>query len=155
MNITQILFEAFWSGIAALGFALLFNVPRRTLLACFLIGAIGNTVKATVMQTGVDIGLATLAGATVVGFLGVGFSPKLSAPPPVLSIPGIIPMIPGTFAYKTMMGILKIATGKLQSDPHLIQFTTVNGILTLIILISISVGIAIPNLLFARKKPVV
>ncbi|HKJ30682.1 MAG TPA: threonine/serine exporter family protein [Balneolales bacterium] len=155
MNIVQILLEAFWSGIAALGFALLFNVPRRTLFACFLFGAMGNTVKFMILHFGINIGFATLSGAALVGFLGVGFSKKLYAPPPVLSIPGIIPMIPGTFAYKAMIGILKIATGKLQTDPDLIRFTVLNGTQTMIILIAISIGIAIPNLLFARKKPVV
>lgn len=151
-NILTILFDIFWSGIAALGFALLFNVPRRALFTCFAIGAVGNTLKLIIIHFGIDIGMATLIGASLVGFLGVAFSSRLITPPPVLSIPGIIPMIPGTFAFKTMIGILNIATGKLQTNHNLLQFTAVNATQTLIVLAAISIGIAIPNLLFARKN---
>ncbi len=155
MNLMQILYDFFWSGLAALGFALLFNVPKRTLLSCVIIGAAGNTIRTILLQTGVDIGLATLAGSTTVGFMGVYFSGKLFAPPPVFTIPGVIPMIPGTFAYKTMIGLLKISVISTSVSSELINQTTVNAVKTLIILIALAVGIAIPNLLFQRPKPVV
>lgn len=155
MNILNILFDFFWSGIAALGFAMLFNVPKRTLLSCVIIGATGNTIRSILLQLGVDIGLATLAGSVTVGFMGIYFSDRLFAPPPVFTIPGVIPMIPGTFAYKTMIGILKISTSAGQINQDLINQTTVNAVKTAIILIALAVGIAIPNLLFQRKKPVV
>lgn len=155
MNFLQILYDFFWSGIAAFGFALLFNVPKRTLLSCVIIGAVGNTIRSILLQTGVDIGLATLAGSTTVGFMGVYLSGKLFAPPPVFTIPGVIPMIPGTFAYKTMIGLLKISVISTSASTELINQTTVNAVKTLIILIALAVGIAIPNLLFQRKKPVI
>ena len=40
-----------WSGCAALGFAVLFNVPPRTLLAIFLLGAGGAAVKLGLLAT--------------------------------------------------------------------------------------------------------
>ena len=73
----------FWAGIAALGFAILFNVPVRTLFACALGGAIAYGIRTLVVQFGpAGIAAATLVGATAVGFLGVVFGRRWRAPAP-------------------------------------------------------------------------
>lgn len=151
-----VLQNAFWSGLAACGFAMLFNVPTRTLPGCIAAGALGHVVRALSIQLGLGIEGSTLVGATTVGFLGTLFSRYWHAPAPVFTIAGAIPMVPGAFAYRTMIAILNIATVQDMTRANdLLVEASVNGIKTALIIGAIAVGITAPALLFQRRKPVV
>lgn len=151
----KILFDALWSGVAALGFAILFNVPRKLLPGCFAAGALGHSLRLLLMQFGLSIEWGTLIGATVVGLFAKFFADRTNAPSAPFAISGAIPMVPGVFAYRTMIGILSVATA---SDPNLTTSLLVeastNAIKTAILLAALAMGIAAPNLLFKRPKPV-
>ncbi len=145
--------DAFWSGIAALGFAMLFNVPRRTLPGCVIAGAVGHTLRTLLMETGATIEGATLFGATCVGFLSVCFGRCWHTPPIIFAVSGVIPMIPGRFAYGTMIALFQLAElGSAAPDSVLIE-VSVNAVKTGLILGALAVGIAAPSLLFQRSKP--
>ena len=151
----KILLDAFWSGIAAVGFAVLFNVPRSLLVGCLLTGALGHSVRALLMSFGLSIEWGTLIGATLVGFCAKWLANRTNSPSAIFSIAGGIPMVPGVFAYRTMIAVLSIATA---TDPDvsntlLIEAST-NAIKTTLILAAIAIGIAAPTLLFQRPKPV-
>jgi uncharacterized membrane protein YjjB (DUF3815 family) len=144
----------FWAGIAALGFAILFNVPVRTLFACALGGAIGYGIRTLAMQFGpAGIEAASLAGATAVGFLGVVFGRRWRAPAPVFVVAGVIPLVPGSLAFSTMIDILTLITGDAGVDEALLAETAVNSIKTIFTVIAIAGGIAIPSLLLRRHRP--
>jgi len=151
-----ILTDAFWSGLAALGFAVLFNAPRRTLLGCVACGAVGHAVRSMMLEHfGLGIIPATLVGAVVVGFGAVLFAARWGAPAPIFSVCGVIPMVPGVFAYQTMLGILALATETPTSGDTLLVETTINAIKTTLVLGSLAIGIITPSLLFRRQIPVV
>jgi uncharacterized membrane protein YjjB (DUF3815 family) len=154
--LTVVLQDAFWSAWAACGFAVLFNVPQRTLIGCMLCGAVGHSVRTLLMmQFDVQIAFATLAGAAVIGFMGLAMSRYWKAPMTVFTVSGSIPMVPGVFAYQTMLGILRIATTEPQDDAGLLVETVQSGINTALVLAGIAVGIIAPRLLFLRMKPIV
>lgn len=149
--------DAFWSALAAVGFAVLFNVPKRTLMGCALGGAFGHSLRTLLMHTlGFDLELATLAGSTLIGFLGLFFARRWKAPLPIFTVSAAVTMVPGSLAYRTMMGILQLS---LLTDPAagatILVETSITGIRTALILGAIGVGIAAPSLLFFRNKPVV
>lgn len=150
-----VLEDAFWSGVAALGFAILFNVPVRTLLGCALIGALGHGSRALFMQLGIGIEAATLASATLVGFVAALFAKWWYTPAPVFAVSGVIPMVPGTFAFKTMLNILALATGSAEAAQVNLINASVNATKTGLILAALAMGIAAPILFFKRQKPVV
>jgi uncharacterized membrane protein YjjB (DUF3815 family) len=141
--------DAFWSGMAALGFAILFNVPVRTLLACALCGASGHATRTLLMQFGVGIELATLAGATLIGVLGELFARRWHAPASVFTVPGVIPLIPGTFAYSTMIGLIELTSG---GGEAVLLETAINAVKTLLILAALASGIAAASLIFHRRR---
>lgn len=150
-----VLEDALWSGIAALGFAVLFNVPRRTLLACALCGAAGYAVRTLLIQFGIGIEVATLFGATLVGFLSMSCARPCRAPAPIFAICGAIPMVPGTFAYRAMIGFIQVTTADAATGTPVLTDAGINFVKTGLILATIAVGIAAPTLLFRRRKPVV
>ncbi|MFW5760153.1 MAG: threonine/serine exporter family protein [Cyclobacteriaceae bacterium] len=143
--------DAFWSALAATGFAILFNVPVRTLPVCAFSAAVGHMLRTFLMQIGVPIEAASLAGATLVGLMGEYFSHKVQTPASVFTIPGIIPMVPGTFAFKTMMGVIRLTQPEIATEEILLE-TISNAIKTGIILGSISLGIATTSLLFKKHE---
>src|SRR5688572_13601566 len=101
--------KSIWFGSAALGFAVLFNVPQRALLSIFLIGAAGGIVRWLLLQQDVNIILATLAGAALIGSVSISAAHNKHTPPLVFAIPAVIPMVPGIFAYRMMIGIVKLS----------------------------------------------
>lgn len=142
-----------WFGIAAVGFAILFNVPRRTLLLIFIMAALGGSVKLLFLNWNNSIVLGTLLGSALVGFLSIYAAHNKHSPPFVFAIPAVIPMVPGSFAYYTMKGIIKLANNPNSSDfVPLLNETVTNGLKTLFILMTISLGVFAPMLLTLRDS---
>lgn len=147
--------DAFWSGIAALGFAILFNVPKRTLFGCVIGGAAGHAIRTGLMESGATIELATLAGATVIGFLGTYFARRCSAPAAIFTVSAAIPMVPGVFAYRAMLGLINLADAEVAFGQDILVETMINATKTGFILAVIAGGTIMPQLLFQRVKPIV
>ena len=147
--------DIFWSGLAALGFALLFNVPRRTLPGCVIAGAAGHGLRTLLMTGGASIEGAPLVGATCIGFLSVYGGRYWHTPPAVFAVSGVIPMIPGRFAYGTMIGLLQLAQLGADTPQTVLVDISVNAIKTALILGALAVGITTPTMLFTRQKPAV
>jgi uncharacterized membrane protein YjjB (DUF3815 family) len=147
--------DAFWSALAALGFAVLFHAPLRTLPGCALGAALGHAVRTLLIQAGMDIELATLFGATIIGFLGMLFAHYWKAPMPIFTVSAAVTLVPGVFAFRTMMALLEISQGKPDTANAALVEASVNAVKTALVLAAIALGIAAPTLLFARPKPVV
>ena len=144
--------KGLWAGFAALGFAILFNVPQRTLFIIWILGALGGFTKFLLMGFEVNIVLASLAGATLIGILSVYAAHNKQAPPLVFSTPSVIPMVPGVFAYRMMLGCMELAGKPSDSQTYLntLAETTNNGLKAFFILVALSAGVAIP-MLVTRK----
>ncbi len=144
-----------WAGIGSLGFAVLFNVPPRLLAGCAMCGAAGYIARLLVMQLGVDIEGATLVGALIVGCGGELLARRWRAPVPIFTVSGVIPMMPGRFAFSTMIGLLRFATSGPDASSQMLVEASLNATKTALILGAIAFGIAAPSLLFQRHRPVV
>jgi uncharacterized membrane protein YjjB (DUF3815 family) len=143
------------SGLAALGFAMLFNVPRRLLLGCFVCGAAGHTLRTVLVNLGASVEFSTLAGAVVVGFVSVYLSDRYSVPASVFNVTGAIPLVPGVFAYQTIVGLLNATAATGTQNVDLLASAAINGVRTTLMLGMIAFGIAAPMLLFRRSTPTV
>ncbi len=154
MILLEIFIKGFWAGIAAIGFAVLFNVPRRTLFPIWCIGAMGGLIKFTAMNFETGIVFASFMGAVAVGIVAIQMAHLKDSPPLVFSIPSVIPMIPGVFAYKFMLGMIALINLE-NSDAYLQTLieTVNNGAKMMFVLIALGTGVAIPMLL-TRKESV-
>ena len=141
----------FWSMWVSVGFALLFNTPRRALWATALLGAIGWSIKFLLIKTIIpdQVVIASFAGACSVGFLGMYFPHRVHTPPMVFTIPAVINMIPGKSGYEFMMGLIKIVTITHEHDRTLETiFETIKlGLQTGFITLSLAFGVIAPVLL--------
>lgn len=154
--INTIIVDMLWSGVAAGGFAILFNVPRRALPYCIVTGGLGHAFRTLLIGWGMTIVPATLFAAISIGFMARAFAHRLQMPSLIFAVSGSIPMVPGVFAYSTMISLLKLtgATASEAAVPLLVD-VAINAIHTTLILGAIAAGNVAPALLFDRAKPVV
>lgn len=153
MILLEIFIKGFWAGIAAIGFAVLFNVPRRTLFPIWCIGAMGGLIKFTAMNFETGIVFASFMGAVAVGIVAIQMAHLKDSPPLVFSIPSVIPMIPGVFAYKFMLGMIAL-TNIENADAYMQTLieTVNNGAKMMFVLIALGTGVAIPMLLNRKES---
>jgi uncharacterized membrane protein YjjB (DUF3815 family) len=147
--------DAFWAGLATLGFAMLFNVPKRALPYCMLNGALGHGTRALLLHLGMSIIPATLLGAILVGFIAKLLARRLEMPSMIFAITGAISMVPGVFAFQTMLNLLRIAVLPVEAVSEILVIVAVNAVKTGLILGALAAGIVMPALLFERQKPIV
>ncbi len=147
--------KAIWLGCAGVGFAILFNVPRRTLGIIYIIAAIGGMIKFLLIANEIGLVFSSLCGASAIGFISVLAAHYRKAPPMTFALPALIPMVPGMFAYNAMIGVIKLTSESSDSELYnKLFFETVNnGLKALFIILALSAGVAIP-LLITRKQSV-
>lgn len=152
MEILVILMKSIAAGVAATGFAILFNVPQRTLLPVAVLAALGGLVKFGTMHVGVDIVFASFLSATAIGIVSISMAHAKNSPPLVFYIPSVIPLVPGFFIYNMMLGIMSL-TRIDDPDKYLQNLiaTVNNGTKATFILISLGIGVAVPMLLTRRE----
>ncbi len=142
--------DAAFSALAAVGFALLFNVPPRIAWACVLCGIASHTTRTLMVHLGLNVVGGTLIGAGVVGFLAQLFSRYFRAPAVVFSFPGVVAMMPGAYAFRMGVGCLQIVQGGASSD--LFQATVTLGIEVVLMVAAIAIGVVIPAAILAPRQ---
>lgn len=147
-----ILIKTFWAVFVSLGFAVLFNTPKRALWVVALLGAIGYGVKIFLMKFVFldQIVLASLIGASTVGLLGVYFAHRVHTPPIAFTVPAVINMIPGKYGYQFIIGLLKIVTYDKHNKLTFEELMDVlnNGLLAGFVILALSFGVIVSLLLF-------
>ncbi len=141
------------AAISAMGFSMIFNIPRRLLWVVAIGGIIAVCTRNFVNlgpsnnNIGLDMGLAigSLAGSALVSLIAVKAVHWVHAPNHVLSIPSVIPMVPGVLMYRALVALIEM-NGVVGELTNAVKF----GMGSAITIMCISIGVAIPNI-FARK----
>ncbi len=134
------------AAIAAVGFSMIFNVPRKTLLGVAMGGIIAVCTRNFVnFDLGCGVVIGSFCGSMVVSLLSLKAVHWFHVPNNILTIPSIIPMIPGVLLYRFVLGLVSVSGGSFD-----IVYTLTNGVNAALIILFISIGVAIPNI-FARR----
>lgn len=141
------------AAISAMGFSMIFNIPRRLLWAVAVGGIIAVCTRNIVNlgpsngNIGLDCGLiiGSFVGSALISIICTKAMHWLHTPHHCLSIPSVIPMIPGVLMYRALFAII---------DMHgIVGEVTVamnNGIRASLTILCIALGVAIPNV-FVRR----
>ncbi|MGB5446287.1 MAG: threonine/serine exporter family protein [Psychromonas sp.] len=151
--LTLFIADAWFAWIPAVGFAMVFNVPKKMLIYCAAGGAFAHSLRFLLMHYGMPISWATLVASSSMGFLGLYWSRKRLIPRPVFTVASVIPMIPGSLAFTTMVGIVELNISGYSLA--LMQVVVENGLRTLFILAALSFGLALPSVIIYRGRPIV
>lgn len=141
------------AAISAMGFATIFNLPPRLMPVVAVGGIIAvcnrNFVNLgpSTNNFGLDQGLiiGSLAGSCLVSLIATWAMHWFHTPHQCLSIPSVIPMIPGVLMYRALFAFI---------DMHgVVGEVTVgmnNAIMASLAILCIALGTAIPNILVHR-----
>lgn len=151
MNLWSLLEPVLLAALVSAGFALLFSVPSRTLIASALLGALGISIRLALTHHGWGLLGGTFMAALAIGVCSMLLSWRFHSPCVVFSLPAVIPMVPGVFAFKTMLGILEFTRiGVL--DLLLMTQIISNGLNTAFLFLCLAVGVSLPNLLLRGRS---
>jgi len=95
------------SFIAAAGFGIIFNVPKKTLIQGGLAGAIGWLAYLFLVEFQFDQVFATFVASFIVAVFSHIFSKVYKTPMIIFSVAGIIPLVPGGLAYDAMRHVVQ------------------------------------------------
>jgi uncharacterized membrane protein YjjB (DUF3815 family) len=142
------------AAIPAVGFAMIFNVPKEALKYCAVAGGMAHALRLGLHKFGgLPIEWATLIAAASISMLGIYWAQKWRAHPKVFTVAGMIPMIPGVYAFTALLALVEIERKGFTSE--LLKTAIDNGLKAVFIVGALAVGLALPGLLFYRRKPVV
>ena len=141
------------AAISAMGFSMIFNIPKRLLWVVAIGGIIAVCTRnfvnlgASNDNVGLDQGpiMAALVGSALISVLCVKFVHVFHTPHHCLAIPSVIPMVPGVLMYRALFALIEMqgVVGELTE-----AFS--NAVKASLIILCIAIGVAIPNI-YARR----
>lgn len=151
--IRMMIFDGSLAAIAAIGFAVISNPSRNAIFVSAILAAIGHSLRFFLLKSGMEISLATFIAASTIGLLSVLFARIIHCPAEVFSFPSLLPMIPGLFAYRTILSLIKfMQSADLVKKQGFMLDIFHNGLTTTFILFALVVGVSLPILLFPKTS---
>lgn len=93
--------------VASLFFAVIFEAPRRSLLAGGVAGALTWFFYSHLYEMGVDVGLAVFIATVISALFCELMARTMKMPVTILIVPAIIPLVPGGASYYSMFYFVK------------------------------------------------
>ncbi len=138
------------AAISAVGFSMIFNIPRRLLWVVALGGAMAVCTRNFLnLDLGLGLVIGSFVGSLLVSLIAVKAVHWFHTPHHVLTIPMVIPMVPGVLMYRMLLGLINLNVADATNIPMLMQAID-SGIRSGLVIFCISLGVAIPSI-FARK----
>lgn len=154
MILGDILFDAFFAAAAGIGFGVISDPPLKSIPSIAILAAIGHATRFCLMTyCGIDIASASLVGALIIGLGSFLAGSIIRCPMTVLSIPALLPMVPGIFAYKTILSLIMFLSHSSNIEagtPHLQMFWS-NGLIAITTTFNLAVGAILPHFIFREK----
>ena len=101
MDILSIIINVAVSFLSTFGYCIIFNIPKRQLVFCGLLGVVNWMIYFTMTAFNVSDVLATFAATCAIVLLSRILARVRKCPVTIFLIPGIIPTIPGSMLYYT------------------------------------------------------
>ncbi|OOS05515.1 Uncharacterized membrane protein YjjB, DUF3815 family [Moraxella cuniculi DSM 21768] len=153
IDLWQVIEKIALSCLITLGWSLMFTLPRRYIVHCIMVTAVGFGLKLLMAAMGIHLAVATFFGAMSGSFLGVYFSQRYGLPPKALIVPSLICMMPGIAAYKAMVSMVQIGYFGFSLELFLLMMRHFFD--AIFIISALVLGLSIPGILFYRRKPIV
>ena len=95
------------SFFASAAFGIIYQAPRNTIIKCGLVGMIGWVIYISLVWEEVDSVPATLIASFVIAMVSQMLARIYKTPMIIFSVPGIIPLVPGSLAYDAMRNFVQ------------------------------------------------
>lgn len=154
MIAADIFVDGLFAAVAALGFGAISDPPMRAFARIALLAAVGHAFRFVLMdRAGVDITTATLCASLLIGLGSLWLGGRIHCPTTVLSIPALLPMVPGIYAYRTVFALIMCMQHA--SDPdaarRYMDAFLLNAAVACSVVFMLAVGSTVPIFVFRRR----
>jgi uncharacterized membrane protein YjjB (DUF3815 family) len=147
MDFYFLLHQMVCGAIAAAGFGVLFNIGFRSLAWCAASGGLALGVRTVCLEQGWSLEAASFVAALAVGSAVHVLCNHTDISQDALDVTGCIPMVPGSFAAKAILGLFALTAPNLTGATETL-ITAVEYTLRVMFTIgAIGTGLAIPTML--------
>jgi uncharacterized membrane protein YjjP (DUF1212 family) len=129
------------SWVAGLGFALLFNSPRRIAVTAATVGMVANTGRVWMVEAGMVAQAAAGFASLVVVLLCALVGPRVGVPRITLNVPAVVIMVPGFAIYGAMVDV--------NNGDYTAAVGT--GLQTMFVVMAIGLGLAVGRMATDRR----
>jgi uncharacterized membrane protein YjjB (DUF3815 family) len=152
MDLLHLLHDTVCGALAAAGFGVLFDIGFSTLPWCAASGALALAVRTVVLSGGWSIEAASLVAALVVGLALQLLPSRMADARDALHVVGCIPMVPGGFATKAILGLFAITAQNYTATNETLITAIDNALRVMFTLGALGTGLAIPTLLLRGRR---
>lgn len=152
--VRELLADGFFAAVASIGFAVISNPPRKAIFISALLAAVGHALRYYLMHhTPLDIAMSSLVAAFTIGLFSMLCAKLIHCPAVIFSFPSLLPMIPGMYAYKTVLALMQFIRGGdiVHQNELMVEFFR-NGLTTLFIMFALVIGVALPIFMFHKQS---
>lgn len=152
--IISAIIDGCFAAVAGLGFAFACNPPIRTLFLSALLAAIAHGTRFYLLQFDIfGLASATFISAFLIGLIGLLLAKKVRCPMEIIAFPALLPMIPGMYAYRTILSITSFASeDNMEKQYKLLVEITNNLMTTISVAFAIAVGVSITLIIFHEQS---
>lgn len=151
-RLPYLLHQTLFGALAAIGFGVLFNMHSRALLWCGAAGALGLAVRTTGLSLGWTLEGASFAAALIVGSGARLLHARLSFSRNTLGATGCIPMIPGGFAAKAILGLIALTRADVLNSDQTLILSVQNALRVVFTIGAMGTGLAISSMLLRVRR---
>ena len=157
-DLSMIPHHSYWefaiaAAISAMGFSMIYSTPKRLLLPIALGGIIAVCTRNFVNlgdsngNIGLDQGIiiGSLAGSVLISLIITRAQHWYHTPHQCLSIPSVIPMVPGVFMYRALFAFIEM-----DGSVDQVLFGLNNLIKASLVILCIALGVALPHIFVHR-----
>ncbi len=147
MDLLRLLHHTVCGGLAAAGFGVLFNIRFRALPWCAASGAVALAVRTVALGWGLSLVAASFVAALTVGAAVQLLQSRFGVSRNALAVVGCIPMIPGAFAAKAILGLFAVTAQHPDAANEMLVTAVENTLRVTFTIGALGTGLAIPTLL--------
>jgi uncharacterized membrane protein YjjB (DUF3815 family) len=147
MNWTFLAHQTVCGALAAAGFGVLFNFRFRSLLWCAATGALALLVRTICLDFHWSLEAASFVAALAVGSVVQLLRTRIDLSQNALDVAGCIPMVPGSFAAKAILGLFALTVPNPEGANETLISAVENTLRVAFTIGAIGTGLAVPTLL--------
>lgn len=154
MMALDIISDGLFAAVAAIGFGAISDPPMRAFPRIALLAAAGHALRYCLMHFACfDIATASLAASFTIGMGSLWLGKGAHIPMTCLYIPSLLPMVPGTYAYKTVFSLIMFMQSLGDPDGGLqyMQAFFLNATVTTSVIIFLAAGATLPIFIFNKR----
>lgn len=152
--IVKILLDGMLAAVAGIGFGAISHPPKRAFLYIAILSAVGHGVRFYLMETThLDIATASFFASLTIGAFSMWFGNLSSCPITVLYIPALLPMVPGMYAYKSVLALIKFMRHQKETEDaaRYMQEMFSNSVVTFSTVFLLALGATLFIFLFPKR----